>query len=152
MGTPVGVALGRHAFTEHATPASADGSVMIVVATDAPLASRNLGRLASRAMMGLGRTGSSAANGSGDYVIAFSTALDARRPWQTKRLKLTELANGEMTALFHAVMEATEESVYNALFQATSMTGHGKTVDALPLDHVRKLLATRGIHSPLRQH
>ncbi len=148
MGAPVGIRLGRHAFAEHALPSAADGSVMIVVATDAPISSRNLGRLASRAMMGLGRTGSSAANGSGDYVVAFSTAVLARRTWDARQLVLAELANGEMSALFHAVTDATEESVYNALFQATSMTGNGKTVEAIPLERVREVLAASGIHAP----
>lgn len=150
MGAPVGVELGRHAFTDHGAPASADGSVMIVVATDAPLSSRNLARLAGRAMMGLGRVGSSAANGSGDYVIAFSTSRDARRPWNAKLLEPAELANAGMTGLFHAVVEATEEAVYNALFQATTMAGHGATVEALPLGRVREILAAHGIHPPTR--
>ena len=148
MGAPVGVALGRHAFTQHALPSAADGSVMIVVATDAPLSSRNLGRLASRAMMGLGRTGSSAANGSGDYVIAFSTAAQVRRKWDAKQHVLTEVANSEMSALFHAVTDATEEAVYNALFQATSMSGNGSSVEAIPLDRVREVLRASGIHPP----
>jgi D-aminopeptidase len=148
MGAPVGALLGRHAFTDHALPSAADGSMIIVVATDAPLSSRNLARLASRAMMGLGRTGSSAANGSGDYVVAFSTSTKARRPWKARQLVLTELANNQMSALFQAVTDATEEAVYNALFQATTMTGNGTTVEAIPLERVREILAASGIHPP----
>lgn len=148
MGAPVGIRLGRHAFAQDALPSAADGSVMIVVATDAPLSSRNLSRLASRAMMGLGRTGSSAANGSGDYVVAFSTAALARRTWNATQLVLAELANSEMSTLFHAVTDATEESVYNALFQATSMTGNGNTIEAISLKRVREILASSGIHAP----
>jgi D-aminopeptidase len=146
VGVPVGIELGRHAFSAHTARTSADGSVMIVVATDAPLDSRNLSRLAARAMMGLGRTGSCAANGSGDYVIAFSNSPHVRRARDAKLHETRALANGEMSALFQAVVEATEESVYNALLQATTMSGNGATVEALPLDRVRELLARRGIH------
>ena len=148
LGAPVGQALGRFAF-QREVPGPADdrgdGSVIIVIATDAPLDDRNLGRVASRAMMGLGRTGSSASNGSGDYALAFSTAPAVRRASDATRLTTTALANEEMSALFQATVEAVEEAVYNSLFMATSMTGSGRTVEAIPLDRVREVLARRGI-------
>ncbi len=104
----------------------ADGSVMIVIGTDAPLDARNLKRLGMRAMMGIGRTGSAGSNGSGDYAIAFSTQRD----------KLP-LANDDVSPLFQAVIEATEEAVLNSLFTAETMTGNGHTVLALPLQGIR---------------
>ena len=116
----------------------------MVVATDAPLSDRNIKRLASRAMMGLGRTGSSASNGSGDYVIAFSTAREVRRAFNATRLTTTELANEEMSGVFEAVVEGTEEAIYNSLFQATTVTGNGRTVEAIPLDQVRAVLKKYG--------
>ncbi len=145
LGAPVGRALGRYAFRDELTAERGDGSVIVVVATDAPLSDRNLRRLAARAMMGLGRTGSSASNGSGDYVIAFSTSTAVRRAWNAQRLTTTELANEEVSGLFQAVVEATEEAVYNSLFMATTTTGNGRTVEALPLDSVRAILRRAGI-------
>ena len=122
-----------------------DGSVIVVIATDAPLSDRNLRRLASRAMMGLGRTGSSASNGSGDYAIAFSTANDVRRTFGAERLQTTELANDQTSALFQGSVDAVEEAVYNSLLMATSESGNGQTVQALPLDKLRPLLRKYGI-------
>jgi D-aminopeptidase len=119
---------------------SGDGSIMIVVATDAPLLDRNLERLAARAMLGLARTGSSASNGSGDYVIAFSTAESVRRFPSNARDSLTELGNEFMSPLFQAVVEATEEAIYNALFMATSSSSRAATVPEIPLDDVREIL------------
>lgn len=139
-GVPVGRGLGRRGVTRGVDPKGADGSIIIVVATDAPITDRNLRRLATRAMMGLGRTGSSASNGSGDYVIAFSTSPLVRRTRGAARLSLTELGNDEMSPLFEAAAEATEEAVYNALFMATTVTGNGNRVEAIPLAEVRKLL------------
>jgi len=133
-GVPVGRELGR----SDSAGRGADGSVMIIVATDAPMEHRNLGRLASRAMMGLGRTGSYASNGSGDYVIAFSTARNATA--------LT--GNDAMSPFFQAVVEATEEAVYNSLFKATTVTGNGRTVQALPLDRTLEILRARGAIRP----
>jgi D-aminopeptidase len=125
--------------------APADGSIIMVVATDAPLSDRNLRRLASRALMGLGRTGSAASNGSGDYVIAFSTAREVRRSPRAVRVTSTELSNGEeLSGLFTGVAEATEEAIYNSLFMATTTTGR-TTVPAIPLDQVRAVLAKYGI-------
>ncbi|MFI5311581.1 MAG: P1 family peptidase [Gemmatimonadales bacterium] len=145
MGAPVGKALGRYAFENDVSKERGDGSCMVVIATDAPLSDRNLRRVASRAWMGLGRTGSSAANGSGDYAIAFSTAREVRRVWNAKQHTTTELANEEVSAVFEAVVEATEEAVYNSLFMATSVTGNGRTVEAIPLDKVREVLLKSGI-------
>jgi D-aminopeptidase len=150
LGAPVGRELGRYAFKEVVERERGDGSVMIVVATDAPITERNLRRLAARAILGLGRTGSSASNGSGDYVIAFSTAPQVRRasstagslPAGVRPLRATsELANDDMSALFQAVVEATEEAIYNSLFMATSVTSRGRTIEAIPLDRVREILA-----------
>lgn len=156
-GAPVGRELDRYAF-QNAVAAQGnmrgladdrgDGSVIIVVATDAPLSDRNLRRLASRGMMGLGRTGSSASNGSGDYVLAFSTAASVRRGFDAAQLQTTELANEQMSAVFQASVDAVEESVYNALFMATTVSGNGQTVEAIPLDKVREVLQRHGVHAP----
>lgn len=143
-GAPVGQELGQYAFKDASSKDGGDGSIMMVVATDAPLSDRNLKRVASRAIMGLGRTGSSASNGSGDYVIAFSTAREVRRAVNATRLQTTELANEEMSGVFEAVVEATEEAIYNSLFQATTVTGNGRTVEAIPLDKVRAVLRKYG--------
>jgi len=144
MGAPVGQELGQYAFKDAVSKDGGDGSIMMVVATDAPMGDRNLRRVASRAMMGLGRTGSSAANGSGDYVIAFSTAKEVRRAYDATRLQTTELTNEDASAVFEAVVEATEEAIYNSLFQATTVTGNGHTVEAIPLDKVRAVLRKYG--------
>lgn len=153
-GAPVGRELERYAFRD-AMAANADrddlgrdtgdGSIMIVIATDAPIGDRNLRRLASRGMMGLGRTGSSASNGSGDYVIAFSTAESVRRTFGAERVQSSELANDQMSAVFQASVDAVEEAIYNSLFMATTMHGNGETVEAVPLDRVRNVLRTHGI-------
>ncbi len=147
LGAPVGRELDQYAFRGASNSASddGDGSIMIVVATDAPLSDRNLERLASRAMLGLARTGSSASNGSGDYVLAFSTAAEVRRAWDAPRLTTTELANEAMSALFQGVVEATEEAILNSLFMATTTTGNGRTIEAIPLDRVREVLRKYGI-------
>ncbi|MFP5355424.1 MAG: P1 family peptidase [Gemmatimonadota bacterium] len=153
MGAPVGQELGRYAFKGDVDRERGDGSIMMVVATDAPLLDRNLERLAARAIMGLSRTGSSASNGSGDYVIAFSTAARVRRilpaPRDTSRAAsfrvAEELVNDATSALFQAVVEATEEAIYNSLFAATTVRSTGRTVEALPLDDVRRILARHGI-------
>ncbi|MFL5484467.1 MAG: P1 family peptidase [Gemmatimonadaceae bacterium] len=145
MGAPVGRELGRHKFSS-AMREKTDGSIMIVVATDAPLSDRNLKRLASRALMGLARTGSIASNGSGDYVISFSTAASVRRPRDAARLTTTEIGNTEeLSALYEAVIEATEEAIYNSLFKATTVRGKGGTVEAIPIDRVKEILDRYGI-------
>jgi len=164
LGLPVGQALGRYylrdVVAEDAAvargdadvrgnliaPNDADGSVMIVTATDAPLSDRNLARLARRAFAGLARTGASFADGSGDYAIAFSTAEVVRRtPLRRSRLAtMAELPNALVSPLFEAVIEATEEAIYNALFMATTLTGYrGATVEALPLEPLAESLAQR---------
>lgn len=147
IGAPVGRELGRYAF-KSGTDAEAprgDGSCMIVIATDAPLSDRNLRRLAARAIMGLSRTGSSASNGSGDYVLAFSTAAGVRRARDAKQLQTVELSNGEMSGLFQGVVEATEEAIYNSIIAATTVTSNGATVEALPLDRLREILRKYGV-------
>ncbi len=118
-----------------------DGSCMIVVATDAPLDHRNLSRLAARAMMGLARTGSSESNGSGDYVIAFSSSPDVRIEAGEPLYRPKELLSNEsISPLFEAVIEATEEAIYNSMFRAHDVTGNGHTVKALPLQETIDLL------------
>ena len=146
-GTPVGEALGQYYLRQELKQAGsgkdkADGSCMIVVATDAPMDGRNLKRLAARAWLGVARTGSSGSNGSGDYVIAFSTALQVRLHSNDKALtRNTEvMANDAMSPLFLAVIEATEEAVYNSMFKATTMTGNGHTVEALPIEKIVEIL------------
>lgn len=115
------------------------GSCMIVIATDAPLSPRNLERLARRAFLGLARTGSYMSNGTGDYAIAFSAAY--RVPYGARRIELPPLvANDAMTPLFQAVVEATQEAVYNSLFMATTVEGHrGHTIEAIPIDDVLEI-------------
>jgi D-aminopeptidase len=141
IGVPVGRELGRNGIRRATDAQGPKGSIMIVVATDAPLLDRNLERLAARAIMGLARTGSVGSNGSGDYVIAFSTHPGVRRSPGTKRLALAELANDEMTPLFQAVVDATEEAIYNSLLTATTVTVKGGTVEAIPADEVVRILA-----------
>lgn len=144
-GVPVGAELARQGVA--VAPRNADGSCMIVVATDAPLEHRNLMRLARRAMLGLGRTGSTSSNSSGDYVIAFSTAPTARIAHQSSgRTQTVEfLKNDAVSPLFEAVVDATEEAVYNSLFRAESMTGfQGHRLEALPLEKVEKILRKYG--------
>ncbi len=145
-GAPVGQELGQYylqkELQEDAGKDKADGSCMIVIATDAPIDARNLRRLAARALLGMARAGSAASNGSGDYAIAFSTASQLRihtseKP-QTRRVEL--LANDAMSPLFLAAIEATEEAIYNSMFRATTMSGNGHTVEALPIDKTVEIL------------
>lgn len=156
MGVPIGQQLGRYAFQRDVAPNAnrspgdagaehGDGSCMIVIATDAPILARNLERLAARAVMGLARTGSSASNGSGDYVLAFSTSLKVRRNPDAALNTNEELGNDQMSALFQAVTEATEEALYNALLMATPVSSRSSRVNPLPVDSVRQLLRARGI-------
>ena len=171
-GVPVGQLLGRYAFQRDVENARTrdgasrhpldgagralgdagaergDGSCMIVIATDAPMLSRNLERLAARAVMGLARTGSSASNGSGDYIIAFSTALTARKRNDASVSTVQEVSNDAMSALFQAVTESTEEALYNALLMATPVASRAGSVAPLPRDSVRMLLDARGIRAP----
>ena len=148
LGAPVGRELGQYAFQRDAqSPGDrGDGSCVMVIATDAPLSARNLERLAARAIMGLARTGSSAANGSGDYALAFSTNASVRRPINATRIATDELANEQMSGLFEATVEATEEAIYNSLFEATTTTSNGHTIQAIPLDKVRAVLAKYNVN------
>ncbi|HSJ68964.1 MAG TPA: P1 family peptidase [Anditalea sp.] len=140
-GLPAGKLLEQYAFKNQLE--SADGSCMIVIATDAPLGERNLKRMAERGMLGLARTGGIASNGSGDYVLAFSTDPASRIPHQSKPLTLSttnHLRNDDMTALFLAAIEATEEAIINSLFAAEEMTGRdGNTVKSLPIQEIIKM-------------
>ncbi len=163
-GAPVGRELGRHYLRqelEGITPRSksdagakrkneADGSIIIVIATDAPIDARNLKRMAARTMMGLARTGAAGTNGSGDYAIAFSTAADVRirmdNSVDRNILRTTRtVSNDAMSPIFLAVVEATEEAIYNSLFRATTTSGRGRTVEALPLDRTMDILRKQGV-------
>lgn len=142
-GVPIGQELGKYKFQKTTKEYEDDGSCMIVVATDAPLTSRNLERLASRALLGLGRTGGIEANSSGDYVIAFSTAESLRIPYKTESEFETnkELRNDEISILFQAVIESTEEAIINSLFAAETMVGRGGLkIEALPIDKTIEIL------------
>lgn len=145
-GVPVGEELGQYYLRGALDRGDADGSVIVVVATDAPLSDRNLERLARRALFGIMRTGSPATNGSGDYAVAFSTAESVRRTPERRRsvAGIRELPNGDMSPLFQAAVEATEEAVYSALFAAESMTGHRGRVEELPVDSVSAVMRRYG--------
>ena len=161
-GTPVGRELGRYYLKEQLSSKdfrskgptnlslsnSPDGSVIIVIATDAPIDHRNLQRLAARSMMGLARTGAAGSNGSGDYAIAFSTAPELRirtaADNRGSKSNVILLSNDGMSPIFLAVIEATEEAIYNSLFRATTTTGRGHTVDALPIDRTLEILRRHG--------
>ena len=144
-GVQVGQRLEKHDFINHVKKSeNVDGSCMMVVITDAPLDSRNLERLAKRAMMGLAKTGGIASNGSGDYVIAMSVAHGNLIDANAKTITSTTLANGEMSSLFAATIEATAEALWNSLFMAEPMTGMGGYhVDALPVEQVLEMLRNR---------
>ncbi len=151
LGAPVGRELGKYAYRDVVEQHRGNGSIMVVIATDAPVSDRNLERVAARAMAGVARTGSDFSNGSGDFAIAFSTAEQVRRrppasPATGQQAApsprpTAELSNDDMSPLFEAVIEATEEAIYNSMFMATSVTSHGHTVTAIPLDSVRAILA-----------
>jgi D-aminopeptidase len=123
---------------------SPDGSCMIVVATDAPLDSRNLERLAARAIFALARTGSTYSNGSGDFAVAFSTHASLRLTAAVAPQSRTLLPSDSVSGLFEAVLDATEEAVYNSLLRATDTTGNGRTVRAIPLEPLAALLKKYG--------
>lgn len=145
-GVPVGKELGRYSFKQQLDQ-SADGSCMIVVATDAPMDHLQLRRLAIRALLALGRTGSMMSHGSGDYVIAFSASDSSRiRPIPGSALRVSlVVSDDQISALFQAVVEAAEEAILNSLFKATTISGRqGRKVEALPLDRVREILRKYG--------
>lgn len=144
-GAPVGRELGTYSFRQQLQPTGdgdrEDGSIMIVVATDAPLDARGLDRLGLRAIMGLGRTGSFASNGSGDYVIAFSTNPSVRKPRTSATPVATQvLVNAAMSPLFAATAEATEEAIYNAIFKATTVSSSRGELEAVPMDTLTRIL------------
>ena len=139
LGVPVGPQIGRDHLQELLDPVGTDGSIMMILATDAPLSDRNLTRLARRALAGLARTGASMSNGSGDYAISFSTAQAVRRTPSRRNSPscYVDLPNQAMSPLFLAAIEATEEAIYNSLFVANTVTGYnGLTVPALPVGQV----------------
>ena len=144
-GVQVGQRLQKHDFINHVRKAeNVDGSCMMVVITDAPLDSRNLERVAKRAMMGMAKTGGIASNGSGDYVIAMSVAPGNLIDDKAKYITSTVLANSEMSSIFAATIEATAEALWNSLFMADPMSGRdGYHVDALPIERVLDMLRNR---------
>ena len=144
-GVQVGQRLQKHDFIDHVRKAeNVDGSCMMVVITDAPLDSRNLERVAKRAMMGMAKTGGIASNGSGDYVIAMSVAPGNLIDDEAKYITSTVLANSEMSSIFAATIEATAEALWNSLFMADPMSGRdGYHVDALPVERVLEMLRNR---------
>jgi D-aminopeptidase len=154
-GAPVGKELGKYSFQRYVEagseggegiPDAEGGSIMMVVATDAPLDSRNLERLSRRVLMGLARTGSSGGNGSGDYVLAFSTSEEVRRRPNQGPRSISDLPNDDMPGLFQAAIEATEEAIYNSLLKATSVTGYrGRTAEALPIQETVEILKRHGV-------
>lgn len=145
-GVAVGEKLGGYPWQKEIE--CADGSIMMVVATDAPIDARNLERVAKRAFMGLAKAGGIASNGSGDFAIAFSTAKENRVPHNTKKLEKLQnvnVANDDMTPIFMATIEATEEAVVNSLFKAKDVKGYnGKVTMALPVDQVLEMLKAEG--------
>ena len=158
-GAPVGQELNRYYLRDELKQARAsseresnpDGSIIIVIATDAPVDARNLKRLAARSMMGLARTGAAGSNGSGDYAIAFSSAIENRirnNPEGERVQTVKSLSNDAMSPLFVAVIEATEEAIYNSLLRATTVSGRGHTVEALPLDRTVEILRKHGLMTP----
>ena len=143
-GKSVGKKLDQYFMKDVVDKGDADGSIIVVIATDAPLSDRNLERLASRAMLAIGRTGSPVTNGSGDYILAFSTHESVRRRQTGEQQSAPShgLANREMSPLFQAAVEATEEAILNALFKATTVKGHRGTIEAIDIDSVRAILAS----------
>jgi D-aminopeptidase len=141
--TIAGVPIWRHVTPRGERAAVADGSCMIVVATDAPLDARDLKRLAARAIYALARTGSTYSNGSGDFAIAFSTHPSLRVTSAAGPQPRTALPTDSISPLFEAAMDATEEAVYNSLLRATTTNGNGRTIDAIPIDELQALLSSR---------
>ncbi len=145
-GAPVGRELGNYSFRNFLLEPDTDsdkedGSIMMVVATDAPLNARSLDRMAKRAMLGLGRTGSFASNGSGDYVIAFSTSPSVRKPRTSDEpVAIQVLVNESMSPLFAATAEATEEAIYNAIFKATTVSSSRGELRAIPMEDLMRVL------------
>jgi D-aminopeptidase len=155
-GAPVGKALGRYAFAPRppgsgggADADSADGSCMIVVATDAPVSPPDLKRLAARALFGLARAGASYSNGSGDFAIAFSTSVEQIRTHGEAAVRgRATLPSDALSPLFQAALEAVEEAVYNSLLRATTSASRSGKAEAIPIDRVREVLRAHGVTQP----
>jgi D-aminopeptidase len=155
-GVPIGEALGQYYLKQELDDSSPDGSIIIVVATDAPLSPGNLRRLGNRALAGLARTGSSFSNGSGDYAISFSTAASVRRTPAARAAvaQIQDLPNDPASPLFQAAIEATEEAIYNSMLMAHSERSFNTierswvTVEALPVDRVKEILRAHGRRVP----
>ena len=155
-GVPIGKELQRYSYAPPVADQSndsgsgpfdnlGDGSCMLVVATDAPVDARDLKRIATRAVFGLARTGSSYSNGSGDFAIAFSTSQEMRSTFGERNPRKRSILQPDgVSPLFQATLEATEEAVYNSMLQATTITGNGRTAEALPIDQVRRILEQYG--------
>lgn len=146
-GAPVGIELNNH-YMSGETEYKVDGSGMIIIATDAPLSSRNLKRLAKRSFLAFAKVGAFSSNGSGDYSIAFSTNKASRVPYSSKEpvQEVPRLHNDAMTPLFLAVLEATEEAMYNSLFMAEDMKGYkGREIKALPIDETLKIMKAHNL-------
>jgi D-aminopeptidase len=145
-GAPVGEELGKH-YLAKTQQQKVDGSCMIIIATDAPLSDRNLERLAKRSFLAMGRVGSFMSNGSGDYAIAFTTHPDCRIPYRSEIpvLENPQLGNDFLSPLFLAVVEATEEAIYNSLFMASDMKGQkDRIIPALPINRTLEILDRHG--------
>jgi D-aminopeptidase len=155
-GVPIGEALGQYYLKRELDDSSADGSIIIVVATDAPLSPGNLRRLGHRALAGLARTGSSFSNGSGDYAISFSTAASVRRTPAVRGAvaQIQDLPNDQTSPLFQAAIEAAEEAIYNSMLMAhtersfNTLERSWVTVEALPIDRVKEILRAHGRKVP----
>jgi D-aminopeptidase len=144
IGIPVGKIFGQY-YLKDKVVESANGSIIIILATDAPLSDRNLTRLARRGLAGMSRTGAALSDGSGDYVIAFSSAESVRRTAQRRNqiTRYPEMPNIQMSPLFEAAIEATEEAIYNSLLMAWSMEGFRGKVEALPIERIRAVLSAK---------
>lgn len=151
-GVPIGKELRQFSFSNSLLN-NVDGSCMVIIATDAPLSDRNLERLATRSFLGLGKTGGIASNGSGEYFLAFSTHKSVRIPHQPTSTILDQktLHNDELSSLFMAAIEATEEAVINSLFTAQTVNGYQKTIPSLPLDKVIQLMKKHNALTPVKK-
>lgn len=146
LGAPVGKEMNRYSYRANLLRERGDGSCVIIIATDAPLSERQLERVAARGIMGLARTGADGSNGSGDYALAFSTSLDVRRHAGTNPLRNQRtLEDDNVSPVFEATIEATEEAIYNSMFRATTVSSRGRAIEAINIDSVKAILKRYGI-------